>query len=286
MKFDKRLRFLMLLFGPALMALAVRVIYEPTGMVTGGISGFAIIIKQLTMPYVDGGVSVGLINVIVDIVLFGVAFASIKRKRIYKMIFGTFVFSVALFVIPVPVIEYNDFFLAAVFGGALTGLGLGMVAIADGSTGGTDLAGTLIHEKIRRIERTKILAILDGMIVIAGFFVFGITSTFYSIVAIYITMKIMDGVLAGFGYARMVYVISDKSEIIAQDVINSLNRGVTSINSKGMYSNKNKKMLICVTSVSELVPLTKIITKNDPQAFIIVSDVREVFGEGFMETLQ
>ena len=131
-----------------------------------------------------------------------------------------------------------------------------------------------------------ILTIIDGLIIGIGALVFGIGNALYAIIAVFITAKVSDGILEGLKFAKMAYIISDEYDQIAQAIMTSLDRGVTGLSSTGMYSNKERKMLFCVVSKKEIVKITEIAKKIDPNSFVIVNDVREVMGEGFIEYSQ
>jgi len=154
------------------------------------------------------------------------------------------------------------------------------------STGGTDLLAMVLHKFMPYYTVPQILTVIDGLIVFAGVISFGLTKALYAIIAVYITTKVSDSLLEGLKFAKMAYIISDHYEEIAQMILKDLDRGVTGISATGMYSNKEKKMLFCVVSKKEIVELTDIVAKIDPKAFIIVSDAREVMGEGFREYRQ
>ena len=128
----------------------------------------------------------------------------------------------------------------------------------------------------------QILRFIDGAIVVLGIGIFGLRTGLYSIIAVYITTKVMDGILEGLKYAKMVYVISSSDEMISKSIIHDLDRGVTGIDVRGMYSGKERTMLLCIVSRKEVIHLTEIVEQNDKDAFVIVTDAREVMGEGFM----
>lgn len=272
--------------GPLLMAAAVNLIYEPSDMVTGGISGLAIIVHAVTSPYVEGGINIGLFNMTVNIILFIIGFKILGRNYIKNMVVSTIVFSIALFVIPLPEDMYEDYFLSAIFGGILNGLGLGMVFLSGSSTGGSELISAMIQKYMKGISITSILMVIEAIVVLLGLYVFGPTSTFYSIVAIVITMKIADSVMSGFNYSKMVYVISKRGEEISEEVMDKLQRGVTGMKTRGMYTGSEQTMLLCIIRPRELVRFMEIVSRIDRDAFVIIGDAREVMGEGFMENGQ
>lgn len=285
-KTDLLIEYITIILGSFLMALAINLIYEPLGLVTGGLSGLAIVIKEITKFLIEGGLPVWLFTVIVNIPLFVVAIKLLGLKTMFNIFVGTIAFIIALMIIPIYDFEFNDMLLSSVVGGAITGVGLGMVFSASSSTGGTDLLATLIHRFKRHVSVPFILTFIDGAIIVLGALIFGIGNALYAIIAVFITAKVSDGILEGLKFAKMAYIISDQYDKIAKEIMVSLDRGVTGINSTGMYSNRERKMLFCVVSKKEIVKITEIAKKIDPNSFVIVSDVREVMGEGFIEYRQ
>jgi uncharacterized membrane-anchored protein YitT (DUF2179 family) len=272
--------------GSALMALAVNLIYEPLGLVTGGLAGLAIVIKEMTEFLWQGGIPIWFFTVITNVPLFIISIKLLGIRTMLNVFIGTTAYVLALMIIPIYDFQFNDMLLSSVVGGALTGVGLGMVFSASASTGGTDLLASLIHRYKRHISVPFILTFIDGAIILLGALVFGIGNALYAIIAVFVTAKVSDGYLEGLKFAKMAYIISDEYEEIAKEIMTSLDRGVTGLNSTGMYSNKERKMLVCVVSKKEIARITEIAKKIDPNSFVIVNDVREVMGEGFREYRQ
>ncbi|CUH91911.1 YitT family protein [Herbinix luporum] len=285
-KVDNLRNYMTIVVGSVIMAVAVNLIFEPLGLVTGGLAGLAIVVKELTKFIWEGGLPVWIFTVITNIPLFLVSIKLLGIKAMFSVSLGTITYVLALAVIPIYDFQFNDMLLAAVVGGAITGVGLGMVFSVSASTGGTDLLATLIQRFNRHMSVPTILTIVDGTIIILGALVFGIGNALYAIIAVFITAKVSDGLLEGLKFAKMAYIISDEYDKIAQEIMTSLDRGVTGLSSTGMYSNKERKMLFCVVSKKEIVKITEIAKKIDPNSFVIVNDVREVMGEGFIEYKQ
>ncbi|NLL73925.1 MAG: YitT family protein [Clostridiales bacterium] len=272
-----------IIVGSFLMALAVNLIYEPLGLVTGGVAGLAIVVKELTKVILDGGMPVWLFNVITNIPLFALSIKILGIRTMVNVTIGTLTYILSLMIIPINQFVFDDLLLAAVVGGAITGVGLGMVFSVSASTGGTDLMASLIHKYNKHVSVPRILTIIDGAIIILGALVFGIGNALYAIIAVYITAKASDGFLEGLKFAKAAYIISDEYEKVASDIMTKLDRGVTGVSATGMYSKTDKKMLFCVVSKKEIIKITEIAKEIDPNSFVIVSDVREVMGEGFIE---
>ncbi|MDF2908013.1 MAG: hypothetical protein K0R34_3334 [Herbinix sp.] len=279
-------KYMIILLGSFLMALAVNVVYEPMELVTGGVSGLAIVVKYLTRGIVDGGVPIWLFNIVCNVPLFMLSIKAKGFKFLLTSLFGMVAFSLALMVIPVVDLGLKDYLLSSILGGAISGVGIGLVFSVQASTGGTDLLATLLHFRNRHITVPQILIFIDGAIILIGAFVFGLGNALYAIIAVFVTTKISDSILEGLKFAKMAYIISDDYAEIAHAIMTHMDRGVTGVNATGMYSNRDKKMLFCVVSKKEIVKIVEISQRIDPKSFVIVSDVREVMGEGFIEYRQ
>lgn len=282
----KLTHYLLIVVGTLLMAASVNWVYEPLEMVTGGVTGLAIVIKKVTSVWIAQGVPIWLTNILLNVPLFIAAILVRGKTFLKNTFFATISLTVALYVVPPINLMFDDYILASLFGGVLGGAGLGLVFVVMASTGGTDLLAMIIHKYKPYHSVPQILIVVDGIIVAAGIVSFGVMKALYAIIAVYITTKVSDSILEGLKFAKMAYIISDHYNAIARQILLELDRGVTGISATGMYSNADKKMLFCVVSKKEIVELTDIVARIDPKAFIIVSDAREVTGEGFREYRQ
>lgn len=269
-----------MILGTAIMAIAIKMIYDPAGLVTGGVSGVGIIMKELA------DIPLWLTNTMLNIPLFVVAFVVKGWKFISRTVVSTLALSFFLYALPDVNLGMNDVLLSALFGGALTGIGTGLVFMARSTTGGTDLLAAVLQHYIRHFSVAQIMQVLDGMVVIAGAWIFGLEFALYAIMAVLVVTKVTDGILEGMHFSKIAYIISDKADDIAQAIMTDLERGVTGINGKGMYSGNAKNILFCVVSQKEIVLVKDIVSKIDPSSFVIVTDAREVLGEGFIEYRQ
>lgn len=276
---------LSILVGTFLMAMAVNLVFDPRGMVSGGVTGFAIIVKYMTARLFDGGIPVWLTNLLCNVPLFLAAFYRKGFRYILKTLFATLSLTLGLYLVPVYQV-LDDQLLATIFGAVLSGAGIGLVFSTMATTGGTDLLCALIHEKKKHISIPKLLGMVDGAIVVLGAVVFGLESAMYAVIVVFLVSKISDSILEGMKFAKMAYIISDHADEIAGEILEKIDRGVTGMTVQGMYSRTEKKMLYCVVSKKEIVELLEVVHKYDPHAFVTVNDVREVMGEGFIEFRQ
>ena len=275
--------YLFIFMGTGIMALAIQCIFEPIGLVTGGFSGIAIIIRKMTGGIVEGGVPLWLTNLALNVPVFIAALIIKGRKFLGRTVIGTVLLSFWLYVIPQVDLTQGDYMLSAVFGGVITGIGIGFVLLAKATTGGTDMVSALIQKYVRHYSVVQILQVIDGMVVLAGLYVFGLKPALYAIVAIFITSKVSDALMEGMKYSKAAFIITDCYKEIADAIMTQLDRGLTGLDATGMYSGDKKTVLYCVVAKKEIVELKDIVAKIDPKAFVIVTDAREVFGEGFLE---
>ena len=282
-KKDWYLDYLLIIVGTGLMALAINSVFDATGLVTGGFSGIAILVKHWTGEIIDGGVPLWLTNITLNIPLFFLGWRIKGFSFVKKALVGEISLSTWLAIQPVWNIAGDDLLLAAVYGGVILGIGIGMVFLGQGTTGGTDMMAALIQKYMRHYSIAQIMQFIDGSIVIVGMYVFGVERALYAIIAVFLVTKVSDGIIEGLKFSKSVYIITDKPKEISQMVMHDLDRGITGISAKGMYSGEDKLMLFCVVGKKELVLLKEKIDEIDPSAFVIVGDAREVHGEGFIE---
>lgn len=277
--------YLFIMVGTLLLALGINLFYEPFQLVTGGVTGLAIVLKSMTVNLLPGGIPLWVTNTVINIPLFFIAVLVKGKEFGGRSLFGTVFLSVALFVTaPLSQLFSNsDLLLASVFGGVVSGAGLGLVFLAFSTTGGTDLAASIIQHFIRHISVARIMLALDGLIILSGLFIFGSDKALYAIISVFISAKVIDAILEGIHFSKAAFIITAQPDAISKKVFDILDRGVTGIYSQGMYTQVDKKMLLCVVSKTEIIRLKEIVRELDPLAFVIVADVREVLGEGFIE---
>lgn len=275
--------YLLIIAGTGLMAFAIKSTYDPIGLVTGGFTGIGIMLRRLTTDIVKGGIPIWLTNLMLNIPLFLIALKLKGGRFIVRTLVASVLLSFWLGVIPDCDLAGGDYLLASVYGGVMTGAGIGFVLSAQVATGGTDLIATLLHMKMRMYSIAQILQVIDGLIIIVGIYVCGIRASLYAVFAVYITSRVSDLITEGGKFSKAVYIISDQYEKIADAVMHEMSRGTTMLPAVGMYRQEERNMLFCVVSKKEVVTLKEFIKNIDIHAFVIVTDVREVLGEGFLE---
>lgn len=282
-KHGKLYEYLMIVIGTGVLAFGIACFYDPIGLVTGGFTGLAIVIKSVTGLFVEGGIPLWFTNLALNIPMFILAYFLKGPKFIGKSFFGALMLSVWLAVMPQLNLAGGDMLLSAIFGGVFSGAGMGLVFRTGTTTGGTDLVSALIQLKLRHVSIVQILQVIDAMVILLGMFVFGVQPTMYAIIAIVVTTNVSDAILEGTNYSKAAYIITNEYEQVAKRIMKELDRGVTGLHAKGMYTSEEKCMLYCIVAQKEIVVLKDIVNEIDPKAFVIVSEVKEVLGEGFQE---
>lgn len=287
MKWDKKRPLaadgVLMAVGTGLMALGIQWFYDPAGLVTGGFTGIAIIVKLVSAAPDQAGIPLWLTNLVLNIPVFLMAYRIKGKAFVVRTGFSTMLLSVWLYWIPAIDMTQKDPMLASIFGGVISGVGIGCVLLAKSTTGGTDLAAVLMQSRLRHYSVVQIMQVIDGLIVLAGLYAFGLRSGLYAVIAIFTVSKVSDALMEGLNYSKAAFIVTDQYVQTANALMERLSRGVTGFYAKGMYSGNEKCILYCVVSKKEIVGLKEIVAEIDREAFVIVSDAREVLGEGFIE---
>lgn len=275
---DFLLQSLGLVVGCIFMSIGINMFFKPYTIAPGGLSGLSLVLGKLTgLPIPVVMLAIGIPLVIFSIKILGV-------KDSIKTLIGMTVFSIVLGVTS-SLSNFDvtkDVLLCSISGALCLGIGLGIVLKMDASTGGTDLIALMLNRAFPSVPLSKFMVILDGMVVIsAGIASKNLETALYSGVALYIIVKIVDAIVSGLNYSKAFMIISNESDILRDGITKELDRGVTFLQGKGGYTNEDKNVLLVVVSKKQEVHLKKVIKNIDPSAFIIVSDVHEVLGQGF-----
>ena len=261
------------------MGVALNMFFKPYTIAPGGLSGLSLVISKLT------GLSVSTIMLLIGIPLLVFSIRILGKKDSIKTFVGMIILSIILKITePLSSLSVTqDVLLSSISGAILLGIGLGIVFSVDGSTGGTDLIALMINRIIPSLPISKCLIIIDGMVVLsAGIANNNIETGLYSAIALYIIFKVIDAIISGFDYSKAFMIITDERDDLKKSILNDAKRGVTVLEGKGGYTNSDKSiLLVVVNNKKQEVHLKKLIKKVDQNAFIIVSDVHEVLGEGF-----
>ena len=261
-----------------IMSVGLNMFLVPHTIAPGGLSGLSVVISKLT------GFSVSniLFTISTPLLLFSVKI--LGKKDAIKTFIGMAILTIMLKITePLSAVTPTDnTLLAAISGSILVGLSLGILFRIDASTGGTDLIALMLNRIIPSIPVSKCLSMIDGtVVVLAGVVNMNFETGLYSAIALYIMVKIIDTITAGFDYAKAFFIITEKKDVL-QEAIIELNRGITILDAKGGYTNEDKNvMLVVVNQKKQEVALKKMVKELDEKSFIIVTDVYEVLGKGF-----
>jgi uncharacterized membrane-anchored protein YitT (DUF2179 family) len=273
-------RGLLVFIGSVIYASAVRCFFIPANLMSGGVTGVSLILNRLfSLP-------VGIMMIIFNIPLFIFGFRKMGRDFFILSMAGAAVSSLAIDILGVILPDipelYGDRLLASVLGGAISGIGLGITIAAGGSTGGSDIITLLFNRRLESLSLGRAVLILDLLIILTGTIIFrDISAGLYTVVAIYVVSVSIDSVLYGANIASVVFIVTKKPEPLTLALTNELNRGLTILNGRGGYTGSTQNVLICAIGRRQLSHLKRIIRLNDPDAFVIVSDAKEVMGLGF-----
>ncbi len=268
--------YFFIILGDFILALGVDFFLLPNQISTGGFSGLGTIINYVL------GIKIGTTIILLNLILVVVSI------WIYGFRFGIkTVISIAFFGLFANILEgryvvTNDLLLASICGGTLSGIGIGLNMKVSSTTGGSELLAKISNHYIKKIDLTQMIVIIDGIIVILFILVFGnIDFGLYSIIAIFISKIVIDVIIEGVNYSKIVYVISNKSEMISEAIIQEMNRGVTLLDAQGFYTKQKNRVIYCVINKYEIQEIKDIVKKIDEQAFVIITEAKEVLGNGF-----
>ena len=265
--------------GSIIFALSVNVFTAPNNIAPGGMTGISTMINYVL------GLPIGMTGLVLNLPIFIWAIVAIGYKLVGKTIFATVIMSIAIDLFGKILPAYTgEKMLAAIFGGILEGIGLSLVFMGGGTTGGTDLVAMILRKKFRHLSMGKIMMGIDLAIIVTSALIYSsIESALYAVIAIFVSTRLIDAILYGVdtGTGKLLFIISEKSDEIAQDILNDMERGVTVLKSRGAYSGKDGNVLLCAVSRYEVVKIKDIIRFHDKEAFIIIGDAGEISGEGF-----
>lgn len=265
-----------ILLGLCLSVLGYGLFLIPNHIAAGGFTGAAQLINSATR------LPIGALTLAMNAPLFAISARSMGWRFVLRSLIATLGFSLALdaFVLPSPA---QDIWLATVYGGLLSGAGLGLVLRGSATTGGTDMLASLIHRLIPPLRVSVCIFLVDGLVVLVSAFVFDTERAMYALICTLLTNVVVDFVLEGPNSSHSFFIISDASDEIARRIMGELGRGVTALDGRGMFTGARKQVLLCAVSRLETVPLRHITLSVDPNAFIISTKAHDTYGEGFKE---
>lgn len=273
-KLAKAMEYIYVILGAFIIAVAFNVLLLPNHVASGGVSGISTIINYLT------GWTPAYIQWAFNIPLFFAGVFFLGYQFGIKTFVGTMIMPLFVYLTSDWTVWTHEPLVAALFGGVLVGMGLGIVFRGRASTGGTDVIAQILH-KFTNLSLGICVALIDGFVVIAAMFVFDIESGLYALIGLFATSKTIDLVQVGLNQSKTVLIISEKQDEIRHAILYKIDRGITRLSAKGGYTEDDRQILLCVIAQSEFSRLKGVIKEIDPNAFVVVMSASEVMGEGF-----
>lgn len=268
--------YLLIIVGSLIIAANVPLFLAPNQVISTGVTGLGMLAHFLwDLP-------IGLVTLALNVPLL---LAGIKWGGGFHFFFRT-IFAVAVMTLSIDLLApmlppiQGDPLIYTLFGGLLDGVGIGLVLRGRGTTGGTDIVATLLHRH-KGMPFGQVFVVLNGVILLAAAVVVGMVPVLYALIVNFVSGRVVDVVQEGVGYARAVFIVSEKDKAIRNAILNDLGRGVTLLQARGGYTEAPRPALYVVVSRSEVTLLKRLIAKIDPEAFVVVSEAHEVLGEGF-----
>ncbi|MDP9728148.1 YitT family protein [Alicyclobacillus sp. TC] len=225
-------------------------------------------------------IAIGVSFLIMNLPLLWIAWRKFGHQFVIKTTLGVLSVSLFSWLTVHWQVDAHDKLLAALYAGVITGLGLGLIFRAGGTTGGADIIARLIRQA-RGIAMGRLLFIIDVIVIGLVALMIGYETAMYSLVALFVSSRVIDFVIEGMSRSKALYIISGSYQQIVQEIHNSLSRGTTILSGQGGYTGQQRPVVYVVVSREEVIRVQQIVAKLDPTAFVIVNDVHEVLGEGF-----
>lgn len=271
--------YALIILGNVLYALSISLFTQPNNIPLGGLTGIALIINYLT------DFPMGVTVLILNIPLFLVSFRSLGKSFLIRTSVSTLVSSVLIDVLGKVVENYqitDDPILVALYGGLLSGAGLGLVFAQGATTGGTDIIAKMINRRFPHFSIGRINLVISTTVIITSSIIFGrYEAALYAIIVLYVSSSVIDGIISGLDHASAALVVTHNAEGVSDAIFRHMKRGCTGFVSKGMYTKTDQTTLLVAVRNHEVAELKKAVLSEESDAFIILLNAREVMGRGF-----
>lgn len=267
-------------FGSLIYALGLIAFIQPAQIAPGGVSSIALMINYITP------VPIGLTSFLINVPLLVLSFIYLGRRFAWKTIRTLIINTVIIDLVVTPYIPVytGDRLLGCIYGGVLTGAGLALIFMRGSTTGGTDIVSFLMQKVMPHLPIGRVMMIVDGLIIASSMLVFkDVEAGLFGIISLFSLTQVLNGIIYGIDKGSLVTVISPKNRQIAERIIKEMDRGVTFLRGEGGFSHEDKDVLWCAVRKVQFAKLKSIIYNEDRDAFIIVSEVGQILGEGFKE---
>ncbi len=273
---------LITIIGTFLYSLSVVMFTAPNQIAPGGVSGISTVINYL-LPWAN----IGAVSFLINVPLVILGFIKLGKDFMIKTGISLVFFTIFTDYVLADLPPYTgNMLLASVFGGALMGIGLGLILWRAGSSGGSDIICKIMQKSMPHIKMGTITFITDFMVIVVAAFIYGtLEAALYAIICVFVCSKCIDLVIYGFDVSKTMIIISDHLEEISAHIIEKMERGATIVEATGAYTGERRPFILCAVSQKEYVQLARIVKQIDPRAFMIVMNSGEIIGEGFRESL-
>ncbi|MCC3379502.1 YitT family protein [Paenibacillus farraposensis] len=265
---------LLIILGSFITALAFNMFLLPNRIASGGVSGLSIVgeeLFRLEPAYTQWAMNIPLF--IAGVLLLG-------KKYGLRSLLGSIMLPLFVYVTREWAVPTTNPLLASLYGGIGVGLGLGTVFRGRGSTGGLAILAQIIH-KYTGFSLSLCVMLMDGTVITLAGFTLSPERALYALIGLFVTGKVIDALEMGLSYSKVAYIISNQKETITQAILQDLDRGLTELAGRGGYTNEERPVLMVVVGQNEITRLKRLVRSVDPEAFVIISNTREVLGEGF-----
>ncbi len=263
--------------GCAFLAIGTQIFDAPNNIAPGGVTGICILINHLT------GLPISVLNFAINVPLLILAFLFLGKRFTVKTLRSVLIFTAVLSLVEAYIPPYHgEMILAALYGGVLSGLGLGLVFMRSSTTGGSDIVVRLAQKRAPGISIGKLMLMFDGCVLICAAIVYAnVNSALYALICIFASSRMVDSILYGLDVGKVLMIISERHEELPPLIFKHLGRGCTILEGRGSYTDKDRPVLLSAVRKSQYYELKRIIHQLDPHAFMVVLEAGEILGEGF-----
>lgn len=274
MKNERVTAYLQIVLGCLIGGAAYPLFLVPNNIAPGGLTGIATILNYLF------GWPVGVTSMALNLPLFVIGWKAMGKVFVFRTLIATLLFSAFIDLLPLPPLT-DDILLGTVYGALALGLGLGLIMRGGATTGGSDMVARMVHHRFPVVTVGAFLFLLDCAVILCAAFTMSARAALYALICIFVSSKVVDLALAGFGSAKACFIITTKADSISRRIMKELERGATILPGIGAYSGESRTVLMSVISQREVFPLKKIVRQEDKKAFMFITDTHETLGEGF-----
>ncbi|MGN0753111.1 MAG: YitT family protein [Aristaeellaceae bacterium] len=271
---EQCMAWLQIVIGCVIGAAAYPTFLDPGRIAPGGLTGVAMILKNLW------GWDIGITSLILNIPLFIVGYRAMGKVFAFRSLVATILFSLLIDLLPLRAITVDPL-LGTLYGGILLGIGLGFILRGGATTGGTDMCARLVHKYLPFLSVGMFLFLIDCVVVIAAWIFIGSSEALYALICIFVSGKAVDMVMLGLSQNKACFVITDAWERVSQRLLTEMERGVTQLSARGAYTGTERPVVLCVLPPQEVSRLKDIVRQEDEKAFMFITEAHEALGEGF-----